>query len=128
MPSIGSNNFVTLHGQIEPLGLQVESITRPGVDGHAFRRIGKRAEPSVLTGLLDVVDAAAVTAALAAYRATQGTIVTVVDGRGVTTNNVVVVMVKVIETRPVGVTSGGLNATPAFIIRSEWTLQPTEIP
>jgi hypothetical protein len=37
-------NWITLRGEVEPLGMVLEDVTRPGVNGHAYRQVGQRGQ------------------------------------------------------------------------------------
>src|SRR4051794_8006119 len=86
MPSIVSNNgsgteysFVRLAGKVQRRGETVEEITRPGTDGQAYRLDGKRSRPSVLVGVVDLVNSSAARTLVSALQALRGTLIEVDD-------------------------------------------------
>ena len=127
-PSIGTEEFVTLDGPIDLLGAQVEEITRPGEDGHAFVRIGDRSMPSRLISFRDEESAADVQTRIAWYKEFEGDLADIVDGLGNIYSNVLIRKVEVLEARAVGTVSGGLTAAPTHILRCAWEVQATENP
>ncbi len=42
--TIGSYSFVSMAGQVGAFSSAIQDLSRPGVDGHAFRDIGKRGD------------------------------------------------------------------------------------
>lgn len=128
MPGIGAYNFVTLKGEINPgSGHQMEEITRPGVDGVAFRRIGRRGFPFKVQSMVDVATDSAAAALLSSYKALQGTVVSLTDETGQVWNNIVVLNVRPAGRKYVVAKSGGLDAgQTGYLVRCEWMLQATE--
>jgi hypothetical protein len=113
-------------GQFSPAtGERLQIITRAGVDGTAYRKTGKRAAPSQITTIVDLGSDAAVKSELAAYKALQGTLVTVVTESSGTYTNVAVLAVREVSVRqvltPVGGVSGGDH-----LLTCQWVLQMTE--
>jgi hypothetical protein len=45
MRSIGAFTFLTLNGEIDPPGPQVEAVQRPGVNGTMWRYLGSKGQP-----------------------------------------------------------------------------------
>jgi len=126
MASIAGYTMLFVTGPIGRPGMATEPITRPGVDGSAFREVGLRCEPFLMTSLMDLEDAADVAAELNLYAALKGSLVTVVDDHGSTWTNVMVLDVQPIQTQTIGVSAGGLATTPTKLITARWTLQATE--
>ena len=127
MPGIGSYNFIKLSGGINPgTGEQVEEITRAGVDGVAFRKIGKRGFAFEMRSVVDVADAAAAQTLVGNYKALQGSIVNIVDDTGRTWNNYIVLRVRPIQARPVTSATGGLVNDPEYLVSASWIMQATE--
>lgn len=123
MASIGGLSVITLRGGINPgTGEQLQDITRPGVDGIAYRKVGKRGRPFTMESVVDVANAAAVTTAIANYKALQGTLVTVVENNGQTWTNVAVLNVRPAEPQKVLTATTGSD----YLLRATWTLQMTE--
>jgi len=130
MPSIGSQSFIGLRGAVQPFGERLEEITRAGVDGVAFRKMGKRSRPYQLVSVVDVADASAAEAEVAACKALQGTLQTVTEDNSNATEEVAVLLVDVAAVQPIATPSGGVvdgdNGT--FLVRLVWTLQNTKVP
>jgi hypothetical protein len=126
MASIGGQTVLRLVGQLEPGdGENVQDITRAGVDGRAYRKTGKRAPPAQVTTVVDLGGSAAVKAALAAYKALQGTLVTVVTESSGTYTNVMVKSVREVDTKRVMSAVGGTTAGTR-LLACQWVLQMTE--
>jgi len=126
-PSIGGNNMLDLTGAVVPAtGQTVEDITRAGVDGTAYRQIGKRGPPFTMTSLVDVQTTAAAATLDGTYKALQGTLVTVVDCVGNSWSNVAVLDVSPIRIQAVTcATAGKSGANPGCLVSATWTLQCT---
>ena len=132
-PQIGAQEFLLLgQGPRDPslrLGAFAQAladITRPGIDGQAYAKVGKRGEPTVNVSCVDIDTAANAKTRVAAYEALCESLQTVKDGRG---NSWPFVRVKLIETfiQAIGTSSGGLaGATPAVLLWATWELQRTE--
>jgi len=127
MPSIGSIELLTLSGAVNPgTGEQVEEITRPGVDGVAFRRIGKRGIPFRMQSVTDVSSSYNAQNHINACKALQGTVIDIEDATGRTWSNYIVLRAQPTNTQKVTGASGGLTSSPAYLITIAWTLQATE--
>jgi hypothetical protein len=126
MPSIGAYSFLTLKGAVDPgVGEQLEDITRPGVDGMAYRCIGRKGRPFQMDSTVDVVILTP-GFVINGYQALQGTIVTIVDECGMTWTNYMVLSVEHRGTRRIRTVSGGLSIAPAYLISASWILQYTQ--
>ena len=123
-PSIGSYDFITLKYGNAPLGENVEEITRPGVDGIAYRKTGKRAVPFYMTGITTETSKGAVKTLVENYKKLQGTLVTVVDDIGNSWTNVMVLQMDYLGTKKVVSPVGGGD----YVVRSRFSLQDTEVP
>jgi hypothetical protein len=89
--SIGGITVIALkEGDLDPAGITVEDITRPGLDGVAYRQLGTRGETTQLTAIVDCLGPSGADAMLSAMKGLQGTIVTIIM-RGMTYNNFLVV-------------------------------------
>lgn len=120
--------FLTMQGQVNPLSERLEIITRPGVDGHAYRRLGSGATPFRLRTLVDVDDAAAITTTLAGYKAFVSKLVTVTDAHGNATTNVMVLDVRPVAEQSILTAVGFLSTTATKLLTVDWTLQETNVP
>lgn len=118
---IGSLEFIELQGDLSEPGIEVEEITRPWVDGVAFRRMGTRGRPMQLRGLVDVANAAAADALLDTYKALQGTLVTI-RMKTVNRANYIVLNVEILGRRKVSTVSGG-TTSGVWLVESGWTVQ-----
>lgn len=128
VPQIGSYRFLTLQGVLDLAAECVEQLPeRIGIDGTAYRKIGKRARISQMTSEVDVLDKAAAKVLQQNYMNTRGTIVSVTTEQGNVYSNVLVVDVRVTEIPSHRSPSGGLVANSTYMVRAEWTLHSTEV-
>jgi hypothetical protein len=127
MPAgIGSYNFIAFKGGVNPgTGENLEEITRPNVDGVAYRKIGKKAPPFQMISIADVANDAAATSLLNNYKALQGTLATIELEGGSTYTNVAVLSVEQMERIPVTGSIGGLVEGSTVILKCRWVLQAT---
>jgi hypothetical protein len=102
---------------------RVEDITRPEIDGHCFRRLGKRGAAVQVTTEVDTANA---TTALAAYRALIGTLVSVVRSDGATVTQVLVQDVTGVNTKKLTGAAGGVHGGN-WLLTAQWTLLPTAV-
>ena len=126
MAAIGDISFITIKGTPRPMGMETEPLTRPGVDGTAFRELGTRGQPFQVTTIVDVDDAADAKTALESYAALRATLVTLTDDLGNSWANVMVIDVEPIEVKAVESGVGGLSQTGGVLVSARWTLQCTE--
>ena len=120
--------MISIKGFPNPLGMQLEEITRENVDGIALWELGKRAAPIQVETVVDVNDGAAVKSTMEAYKVLQGTLVTVTDDAANAWTNVAVLDVELVFAHKIATASGGLSATKGWFLRARWTLQATNIP
>ncbi len=115
--SIGSEDFIRLVGAPQIAGLETEEITRPGMDGRAFRVLAYRGSPFELQG---VVDTNAPDVSISNYLALKGTIVNLLVS-GIEYDDFLVqdVVPQMPEFR--ASPNGGLVAG-SWILRSNWKL------
>jgi len=126
--SIGSYDFISLRGRLRGLGERLAEITRPNVDGQAYKKAGKRAPVSTLASLRDIDTEANAEALALAYEALKGTLVTVVDDHANQTDYVAVIDVDVSLAEEIKGASGGLcEAGSNYLVRAVWQLQVTEL-
>lgn len=126
MSSIGSETFVSLEGLPIPLGERPEEVTRPGADGHAYRKSGKEAPEVRLRSTVDVADAATAHSKVTTYLGMRSTIVDVVDDTGETWTNVLIVEVAPEMPQKVATPVGGLNGG-AYVVRARWRLRVVNV-
>ncbi len=126
---IGAQTFLNLKGPpIAACAEALEEIVRPGVDGQGHRKLGKRSDPVVWESLSDFTAASGAGGAgeaIVTYRALQGTLVTTIDSRGVTVNNVAVENVRILSLQKVATPVGGTSASHVWWLRCAWTLRAT---
>ena len=113
-------NFISLEGELDDLGVVVQEITRPAADGHAFRAIGLKTSPARLISTVDSQTAELATQTIERYKAMQGSISTIYM-RGISHSPYLILNVRPMGRRQVAASSGGLvNGT--WIIQCEWTV------
>ena len=117
MPSVGTENFITLRGEVLPKSAQSLEITRPNVDGVATKLVGTKGEQFQLVGVADVALGAPFATTLKtkmeAYMALAGTLVTVVDDHGVSWTNIHILRVARPRARAIVTSTGGLTGSGA---------------
>lgn len=121
--SIGSQNFVSLTGPLQPLGEMPEVFERPGIDGHAARRLGDRGARFQMVSFVDVAAFADILNKTSDYKALAGVVVVVTDGFGNTWNNVLVRDVTVTAVPRLVVATGGINPPSVAGLIATWDLQ-----
>lgn len=125
MASIGAETFAVMRGTPQPGGPSLEDITRANADNTALRELAARTGPFQVETTVDVALAADVKTKIEAYQALHGTIVTLVDGMGVTWTNVAVLAVQSRGAAAIGIV-GGLTVAAGgsgFLVHSTWSLQ-----
>ena len=126
-PAIGDNTFLSLKGPISPLAETVLEITRPNVDGAAYKKQGKRSAPTTLDSVRDFDSEDDAKDALLAYKALTGSLVTVTDDTGIVWTSVLVLNVEQVVRQKVGPSAGGLAGTGGWLLQCRWTVQATQI-
>ena len=126
-PSIGAYSFISMIGAgLGPAAETVEDISRTGLDGHAYRKTGKRSEPVQMQSLVDVADAAAAKALIDNYLGIQATLVNVTDAQGNQRTNVCVLRVGDFRVSEFKTGVGMTSDSNTLLVRAVWTLQVTE--
>src|SRR5688572_1753878 len=101
-------NFIVLRGEPEPVGLELEVVSRPGVNGHAYWEDAKRGRPFEMEGMIDFTSHALAETTFASLKAKQGKVATaVVDDRNKSWSNVVILSVEKVANRPIRGNVGG---------------------
>lgn len=92
-----NHDFISLQGAIvDPAAERIQIIDTPGIDGVAFRKIGKKPEPFTMIGSVDLDNAVnAIRDQINTYRGIVGDTCTIVDDVGNTVDNL-----KMIGARP----------------------------
>lgn len=119
------HTFLALKGEVQGIGQTVADISRPGVDGHEYRREGKRGRPFDLVGIVDADDNATASTMMTAFQNMRGTLVKIEDDHGAIYNDVMVLDVVKESQRPIGRAVGGLSATAQTLLAVRFTLQKT---
>lgn len=115
--SIGIYSFITLEGELDPPQPRLQDITRPGVDGTAYKLMGTRSNPTQLLSYTTAANAAAAGALLTAYAGLTGSLVTIVH-HGVTYPNMLVISVQ-----PVFRAFAHFGGSSGWIVRAAFTVQ-----
>ena len=131
---VGQYGFLTLHRVDDPRGgpmlprEQCEVINRPGVDGTAVLKTGRRSDPFQMRAFVDVANLATVPTATQAYQSLIGTIVNVIwqDTDFQATYGVKFAVLDCVVSRSarVSVRAGGAVAGSTAYVEVIWTLQP----
>ena len=123
MSSVGSITLLKLSGpQVPSLASAVEIIDRDGVDSVADRVNALKAESVTIYTTEGVSTLVSAQSAADDYSALKGTKVTVVDDMGRSTENVIVIDVRVTRIQQVLNATGSVN----YLIYAVWMLKPTE--
>lgn len=102
--------FITLRGEPEGVGLELQEVTRPGENGHAYWEMGKRGQVFVMEGMLDYTTLVAAAIGFDSMKAKQGKMVTTLtDDRNRPYNNVALLGVEKVSIRPIGANVGGVG-------------------
>jgi hypothetical protein len=102
-------NFISLRGEPEPVGLEVQEVSRPGQNGHAYWEVGKRGRPFEMEGYADYTSASAAATSFDAMKGKQGQVASsLLDDRGRTYFDVAVLSVEKVGIRPLAGSVGGL--------------------
>lgn len=98
MSSIGGYTVYILGGTLDQVGIQTTELIRPGIDGHGFRDEGMRSAPTNIQAMYYYADDSTASTAITNFKDLEGTIITYIDERGVTYDNVLLRKVIVGET------------------------------
>jgi hypothetical protein len=120
--TIGNLTFAVMRGHPVALGEVVEDISRPGEDGHAVRRLGRRGPPFQVETTVDLGSAVSAQEAAAAYASYKGSIVAMTDGTNCNWTKVLVLEVRA-TWQPAPTIAGGLNEDSAWVLHATWDLQ-----
>lgn len=127
-PTVGSSRtFINFKGELHSQAEVVREITREGVDGVSFIRIGKKAVGSPFVATLDAVNAAGAHVIHQALRDMKGQLATFTDVRGIVHNNVMIQESTHIETVRIGLSVGGTLSNPQYLIRWRFVLRATAV-
>lgn len=107
--SVGAQSFIRIDGTIPKAQQTLENVTRPQVDGVAYRKNGIASPVGQIVGVVDVDTAATAEALRASYAALVGTVVTIVR-ESQSHSNYLVLDAEVLSIDYVGTAVGGLTA------------------
>lgn len=122
---VGDYDFISFKGGIGPTGQNLEEITRPNVDGIAYRKTGKRALPFQMISIVDVESAQDAQDTLLDYKELQGTLQTIEDDTGKTWEDVAILQVEHISTRKIESAVGGISSNKEYLLTCRWSMQIT---
>jgi hypothetical protein len=104
-------DWISLRGEVEPLGMVLEDVTRPGVNGQAYRQVGQRGQAFEMVGVADYASLAAANTAYASLKALVGSPGSIIDDYAITSSlNIILLDVRRLGIRPVRSAVGGLLA------------------
>lgn len=127
--TIGGLQFLTVQRPTAPPSEVPEDITRPNVDGVAFRLTGRRGEPYRMVATIDLILAADVKARIDAVMNLCGTVVDIVDdirtgADGTTWRLQLIQSARVVSSRAIEGAVGGINGTASrFMLVIEFEVQ-----
>ena len=110
---------------LEVAGENLEEITRPNVDGIAYRKIGKRALPFQMISVVDVDSASAAQSLLLNYKAMQGALQTIEDDTGEEWPYTAILQVEHISTKKIKSAVGGISTNKEYLLTCRWSMQAT---
>lgn len=129
---VGALQFLTVKRPTAPPAEVPEDITRPNVDGVAFRKTGQRGETYQLIATVDLVTSANVKAMIDAAAALCGTVVTIIDdirdgsGNGTSWTLQLIHAFRVVTSHRIEGAVGGINGTSAkFMLVIEFEVRDT---
>jgi hypothetical protein len=117
--------FLSLRGQVQRPGQTLVELSRPGVDGQAYRREGRRSSIFEMIGTVDVDSAAAAATLLSNLQTLREDLVTVKDDLAQTFTAVAVLEVSQIEQGKIAACVGGLSTLKAVIASFLFRMQCT---
>lgn len=119
--SIGSESFVYVRGPITGLQQSMADITRPGVNGSAFKDMGTHAGDCELAAGRDYASWSAANTSFATYEGLIGTVVSIVQG-GQTKSNMLLMNVRRGSQQNMAAAVGGL-ASGTHWMETLWTVR-----
>lgn len=114
--------FDDLRGNIPLREQQLETFTRPGIDGVGFRKTGKRSQPTTLRTTHYVADWDAAKDAITAYQALVDTDPVTIIQHSTDWGTFKVMSVKQVEAKAVTSVIGSLVNNPQVLQTCEWTV------
>lgn len=127
--TVGSDTYTFIRlGVVQPPGEAVEEITRPGIDGVAFRKMGIRCAPFEMQSFEGCADRANAARQILLYSNLRGKLCDLVDDMGQSYPAVMVTNVEVVRQRglvaAVSMQAGGPQM-PTTLLVVRWSLQST---
>lgn len=122
--SIDGLQFLCLLGDVQERQQQIEAFARGGVDGHGFRKLGKRGEPFELTSIVDAPSLEQAKVGYEAYLARVATnpVVLIKDGLNWGTYVVMHVALAPKGIKAIANMAGGINPPSMAMLTCKWTL------
>ena len=127
MGSIGGVSFLRIRGAVNPGNMEtLREITRPGVDGVAYRKEGQKGIPSNLETSADFASNAAAKAHVVACQEMVGGVYSITDDLGNTWDNFVILKVIHRTTDKMLSRQGGGGSGSGYLVRMLWTVRASE--
>lgn len=125
MPSIAGLSMISMQGELSPQRtLDLQEITRPGVDGVAYRAVGLRGRPFRVKTVADCDTPNEAFALVQSYLSLQAQSVTMIDSAGITWADILVLQVMPQQPKRVQGKVGGLSySSTGWVVSCDWTLQ-----
>jgi len=120
--SIGGYNMLAIQGKPYTRQEEIEHLTRLGLDGDFYRRLGKHSKPFPLVSIVDVGSHTLGRVAYNAYIALKDGDPVPVVLNSVAWGNYVVIDVEIAELRAVHNFVGGINSPSEAMLTCRWTL------
>lgn len=114
--------FDDLRGNIPLREQQLETFTRPGIDGVGFRKTGKRSRPATMRTTHYVADWAAAESAITAYQALVDVDPVVIIQHSNSWGTFKIMSVKQVEAKAVTSVIGSIVNNPQVLQICEWTI------
>jgi len=122
--TLGTFEFISFNGNVDLQGSQLEVLARQGVDGLAYRDVGKRNQPTSFSATVDVDSQAAGQALLRAYKSIQGKVVTFTEGNGtIWLDTTVLAVIRAGNMQAITGAAGGVSSAKQFLLSTQWSLQ-----
>ena len=121
MPTISTYELVTLTGEVGGWGPRVEDETRPGIDGHTLRNLGRRGNRFTLQSRSHFQSQEEAKQGVLNFEALQGTFVNIEDLAGQDFSYIFIHQVKSTPPKQMALSSDGNS----FFIISTWEMQRT---
>lgn len=123
------HTFLSLVGAIDsPTGELIERIDWPGIDGQAYRKLGKKGQAFRVVGTVDLDNTGGIVATqIDTYKGMIGKLVDITDDLGMVYDNLMVLNMRPIRSRELVNAAGGLSTDMKYLLIVEFVLEATEI-